>query len=144
MTIQAVHAVYFSATGTTRRVVEAVANSLGELLSKPVIVCDFTLPAQREQTLCFGAGDLVIFGTPVYAGRVPNVLAPYIQEKVKGHGALAVPMVVYGNRNYDDALIELRDLLESDGLRTIAAGAFIGEHSFSLTSWVKGDQMRKT
>lgn len=131
MTIQAVHAVYFSATGTTRRVVEAVANSLGELLLKPVIVCDFTLPAQREQTLCFGAGDLVIFGTPVYAGRVPNVLAPYIQEKVKGNGALAVPMVVYGNRNYDDALIELRDLLESDGLRTIAAGAFIGEHSFS-------------
>ena len=42
-------------------------------------------------------------------------------------------MVCYGNRNFDDSLVELRDLLEADGFRTVAAGAFIGEHSFSTT-----------
>ena len=31
----------------------------------------------------------MIFGTPVYAGRVPNLLLPYIRDKVKGNGALA-------------------------------------------------------
>ena len=77
--------------------------------------------------------DLVVFGTPVYAGRVPNVLLPYLREKVRGGGALAVPVVLFGNRNYDDALIELRDLLQADGFGCIAAGAFVGEHSFSRT-----------
>ncbi len=131
MQVQNIYAVYFSATGTTKRVVEKIALDLGKLLSKEVAFFDFTLPAQREKTLHFKENDLVIFGTPVYAGRVPNVLVPYIKEKIKGNHALAVPVVLYGNRNYDDALIELRDLLESDGFHTIAAGAFIGEHSFS-------------
>ncbi|MGE5677448.1 MAG: 4Fe-4S binding protein, partial [Pseudomonadota bacterium] len=78
-----------------------------------------------------GSTDLVVFGTPVYAGRVPNVLLPYLKEKIKAAGALAVPIVLFGNRDYDDALIELKGILESDGFDTIAAGAFIGEHSFS-------------
>jgi ferredoxin len=42
-------------------------------------------------------------------------------------------VVLYGNRNYDDALIELKDLLEADAFRVVAGGAFIGEHSFSRT-----------
>ena len=46
---------------------------------------------------------------------------------------LAVPVVLFGNRNYDDALIELRDILQQDGFRCVAAGAFVGEHSFSRT-----------
>jgi NAD-dependent dihydropyrimidine dehydrogenase PreA subunit len=50
---------------------------------------------------------------------------------MKGNGALAVPVVLYGNRNYDDALIELKEIMEEKGFDTIAAGAFIGEHSFS-------------
>ena len=48
-----------------------------------------------------------------------------------GGGALAVPVVLFGNRNYDDALMELRNILIADGLHPIAAGAFVGEHSFS-------------
>ncbi len=75
----------------------------------------------------------MIFGTPVYAGRVPNLLLPYIRDKVKGNGALAVPVSLFGNRNFDDGLIELRNVLEADGFHTVAGGAFVGEHSFSRT-----------
>jgi hypothetical protein len=50
---------------------------------------------------------------------------------IEGNGALAVAVVVYGNRHYDDALIEWRDILESRNFKVFAAGAFIGEHSFS-------------
>ena len=92
---------------------------------------DFTLPASRKDLLVFGPRDLVIFGTPVYAGRVPNVLLDFLKEYIKGNHACAVPVTVYGNRNYDDALIELRDLLEQSRFHTVAAAAFVGEHSFS-------------
>ena len=84
----------------------------------------------RQETLGFGETDLVVFGTPVYAGRVPNVLLPFY-GRIVGGGALAVPVVLFGNRNYDDALIELRNILAADGMHPIAAGAFVGEHSFS-------------
>jgi len=52
-------------------------------------------------------------------------------ETIEGNAAAAVPVVLYGNRDYDDGLIELRDILEKRNLHTIAAAAFIGEHSFS-------------
>lgn len=126
-----VWAVYFSATGTTAAVVEAAAKEMGRILEAEVQVRPFTLPCQRQEEMLFSTDDLVVFGTPVYAGRVPNLMVPYLREKVQGRGALAVPVVLYGNREYDDALVELRDILEQDGFHTTAAAAFIGEHSFS-------------
>ena len=86
----------------------------------------------RENGFAAGKDDLVIFGTPVYAGRVPNVLLKYLAT-IQGNGALAVPVVLFGNRNFDDGLIELRDILENTGFHTVAAAAFVGEHSFSKT-----------
>lgn len=132
MKINKVRGVYFSATGTTKKVIECIAGTAAAELGAGYETVDFTLPGDRTGGLRFCKDELAIFGTPVYAGRVPNVLLKYM-EKIDGGGALAVPVVVYGNRDYDDALIELRDILEKGGLRTIAAGAFIGEHSFSYT-----------
>jgi NAD-dependent dihydropyrimidine dehydrogenase PreA subunit/flavodoxin len=129
--IKRVAAVYFSGTGTTEKVVTAAAKRMAEKLGAEYAAFDFTTPKAREDVLAFSDTDAVVFGTPVYAGRVPNVLLPYLTKKVRGGGAPAVPVVLYGNRNFDDALIELRDILEADGFRTIAAGAFVGEHSFS-------------
>ena len=128
-----VWAVYFSGTGTTERTVTHIAGELARLLAAPCRSLDFTRPQVRQQELDFCQSDLVVLGTPVYAGRVPNVLLPFLREKVRGGGALAVPVVLFGNRNYDDALIELRDILQQDGFRCVAAGAFVGEHSFSRT-----------
>lgn len=130
MRVTQVWSVCFSPTGTTRKIVAAIANQIHEASGLVKQEYDFTLPSKRGEELNFAAGDLVIFGTPVYAGRVPNVLLKYL-EAIQGNGAIGVPVVVYGNRNYDDALIELRDILETCGFHTFAAGAFIGEHSFS-------------
>ena len=128
--VKKVWAVFFSATGTTRKVVSRVAEVIAAELGVDWETFDFTLPKAREAALHFTAGDLVVLGTPVYAGRVPNVLVKYLAS-LRGNGALAVPVVLFGNRNYDDALIELRDILECDGFHTVAAAAFAGEHSFS-------------
>jgi len=122
---------YFSATETTRKIVTGIAGKLAESTGcKTVANVDFTLPDARKKTASFSKQDIVVAGVPVYAGRVPNVLFKYLNT-IEGNGALAVAVVVYGNRHYDDALIELRDILESRGFRVLAAGAFIGEHSFS-------------
>ena len=131
MKLEKIWAVYFSGTGTTRRTVERIAGGIASRLNLPAESVDFSRPAVRQETLCFGEKDLVVFGTPVYAGRVPNVLLPFLRERIVGGGALAVPVVLFGNRNYNDALIELRNILTADGMHPIAAGAFVGEHSFS-------------
>ena len=131
MKLEKIWAVYFSGTGTTRRTAERIAGGIASRLNLPVESVVFSRPAVRQETLGFGEKDLVVFGTPVYAGRVPNVLLPFLQERIVGGGALAVPVVLFGNRNYDDALIELRNILAADGMHPIAAGAFVGEHSFS-------------
>lgn len=128
--MKVVRAVYFSATGTTRSVLRALCGKLAERLGLPCSEMDFTLPSARNETLVFNSQDIVVLGTPVYAGRVPNVLLKYLQT-MSGAGAIGVPVTVFGNRNYDDALIELRDLMENAGIRTVAAAAFVGEHAFS-------------
>lgn len=133
MEIDRVYAMYFSGTGTTEEIVTVIAQNMAEGLTpgKDFTAFDFTLPSARKMTHEFGKGDLVVFGVPTYAGRVPNVLLPYIRESVKADGAIAVPVVTFGNRDFDDSLIELRQLLEDNGFMPIAAGAFVGEHAFS-------------
>ena len=128
--VKRVVGMYFSPTGTTEKIVQELVEILAIKFGCEKAYVDFTLPGIRETAQSFGKEDLVVFGTPVYAGRVPNVLLKYIHT-VQGGGALAVPVVLLGNRNYDDALAELQALLVEDGFLPVAAGAFVGEHSFS-------------
>ena len=129
-----VTAMYFSATGTTKKITVGIAEKLSENINgkQEITIQDFTLPGSRQEAKQFTAQDLVVVGVPVYAGRVPNVLLKYLNS-ITGNGALAIAVTVYGNRNYDDALIELTDILQANGFTVIAGGAFIGEHSFSRT-----------
>ena len=130
--IKTVTALFFNPTYTTKKCVVAIAKGVAEGLAAEYRECNITTPLMRRQTPEYGAGDLVVFGVPVYIGRVPNLFRDYFAS-IKGNGAVGVPVVVYGNRAYDDALIELRDIMQGNGFQCIAAGAFIGEHSFSYT-----------
>lgn len=132
MQAKRIWAMYWSATGTTKTVVTTVAEKMAEKLGLPLEEYDFTLPGARQGAPDFRPEDVVVFGTPTYAGRVPNVLLKYLAT-VKGDGAAAVPVVTFGNRAFDDSLIELRDILADNGFRPFAAAAFVGEHSFSDT-----------
>lgn len=130
--IKTVTALFFSPTYTTKKCVVAIAKGVAEGLAAEYRECNITTPLMRRQTPEYGPGDLVVFGVPVYIGRVPNLFRDYFAS-IKGNGAVGVPVVVYGNRAYDDALIELRDIMQGNGFQCVAAGAFIGEHSFSYT-----------
>lgn len=124
---------YFSPTGTTAKVLHAIGYRLLENVDKiKGEIIDFTLPNIREDSFLFSENDIVLIGIPVYAGRVPNILLKYLHS-IKSEGSIAIPVVLYGNRDYDDALIELNDILINNGFNIIAAASFIGEHSFSYT-----------
>lgn len=130
MILNSIWKIYFSATGTTEKIVNTIGDSIAELAGVSIQTFDFTLPIHRQTFPTLTANDCVIFGCPTYAGRIPNVLLKYL-DTVKGCGTLAVPIVTFGNRNFDNSLIELRNILEHHGFNTIAAGAFSCEHSFS-------------
>ena len=126
MNIHSVKLVYFSPTGTSKRVVEAIAK--GIQTSNEHI--NLTPPTARTQEFEKLHDELAIIATPVYAGRIPPE-AVYRLRRLTANNTPAVLVAVYGNRHYDDALIELQDLAIEQGFKPVAGGAFIGEHSYS-------------
>lgn len=114
---------YFSATYTTKRVVEAVAAGL----SNEVVSYDITNDTATDVVI-IPREELLVVGVPVYAGRVPAMAAERLR-RFKGDNTPAVVVAVYGNRHYDDAVLELHDIMTECGFRTVAAGAFIAQHS---------------
>lgn len=131
MKISGVKAVFYSATGNTKDIVVAIAEKIAGKLEVSMEIYDFTLPGNRTEEYTCSGTELVVFGTPVYAGRVPNKMLPVVQKNFKGEGALAVPVVTFGNRNFDNGLIELRNELENNGFHTIAGAGFAVSHVFS-------------
>jgi ferredoxin len=92
---------------------------------------DLTTPKSRQAfRRSFNKDELAIVGLPVYAGRLPFNIEDFFSGMI-GNGALAVALVLYGNREYNDALMELKLRLEERGFSVKAGGAFIGEHTFS-------------
>jgi ferredoxin len=127
MNTEKAYAVYFSPTGTTERAVTACAEGTG----LPYEKIDLTLPKTRQKSdYSFAKTGLVIAGLPVYGGRLPKHLDDFFSG-LKGDGTPAAALVMYGNREYEDALIELKIRLEGRGFNVIAGAAFIGEHTFS-------------
>lgn len=130
MDVAKVYALYYSATGTTAKVVRTVAEALAAQLNVPVEERSFTRPGERT-AVEFTPADFVVVGSPTYAGRLPNKLLPDFQEKLRGNGALAAPIVLFGNRSYDNSLAELTALVTENGFHAVAAGAFVGRHAFT-------------
>ncbi len=127
MKISSVKSVYFSPTGTTKAIVRKIARGIN---SGTVEELDITRPEARLQPLRTSENELLIIGVPVYMGRVPALLTGWLHA-IKGQNTPVVCVVLYGNRVYEDALLELSDILTECGCRPIAGGAWIGEHSFS-------------
>lgn len=116
----------FSPTGSTRKIAECIAGGTG----LPSAVWDLTLPGTRQRVEELLPDDLVLLAAPVYYGRVQKDAAQ-VFGALRGQGQAAVLLVNYGNRNYDDALLELHDLAQNAGFVPVAAAAFVSEHSFS-------------
>ena len=115
--------VYFSASGTTQKVTTIFSDAMGgEAVRFDLLRCP------PKEPVTFGPDETAVFAFPVFGGRIPQICADMLR-KFKGEKTPAVAMVVYGNRAYDDALLELTDILDEQEFVTIAAAAFIAQHS---------------
>ena len=110
---------HFSPTGGTKKVGEIFCNAFSanidavDLMKKDIKSVD---------------ADVVVFAAPVIAGRIPKIVADKI-KMINGTGKKAVTLAVYGVRAYEDALIELNDVVEACGFQVIASAAPIAQHS---------------
>jgi ferredoxin/flavodoxin len=125
--VKQVKLVYFSPTGTSRKVLESIAAGIG---APDIEHIDLTLPDRIQKAIPPFSDEVVILGAPVYGGRLP-VDAIRRFKQLKADKTPAILIVVYGNRDFEDALLELRDLAFDLGFYPVAGGAFIGEHSFA-------------
>lgn len=123
MNVSKVTLVYFSPTKTSRLVSSAVAKGTGLSVNH----VDLTLT--KKEIINFSDNDLVIFAAPVYSGRIPETAVDRFHQ-IRGARTPVVILVVYGNRAYEDALLELKNIVQDHNFVPIGAAAFIGEHSF--------------
>lgn len=106
--------IYFSPTERTKGVVEEIAEQFP--VSRQSL--DLTDSVKNRPDYWFREDEAVIVGVPVYGGRVPDVAQKRFRN-LHGHGTAAVLVVTYGNRAYEDALLELSDILKEQGFRRL-------------------------
>ncbi len=127
MEINKIKLIYFSPTGTTQKILGSIARGLDV---ENVEHCNLTLPEGAENAIPSLPDELVILGAPVYGGRLPAEAIKRFRQ-LRPNMSPAVSVVVYGNREFEDALLELNNLAIELGYCPVAGGAFIGEHSFA-------------
>lgn len=118
------HNIVFSPTGGTKK----VADYLIGALEGDVTTVDLTDSKQDFHAVSLTKEDVAVISVPSYGGRVPAVAAERL-SRVHGNGARAVLVCVYGNRAYEDTLVELEDIAKQAGFQVIAAVAAVAEHS---------------
>ncbi len=131
---RSVRAVYFSPTGTTRAVVMAAAEGTG---LSDIRYSDITTAELRSEFIPKVSEDLLIIGMPVYEEHIPKIAAECL-FLLQAHGRPVLIISVYGNVGYGMSLKDLEGICVTSGACVYAAGAFIGEHSFSSGSIAPG------
>lgn len=116
----------FSPTGGTKKAADILANEMGE----DVLFVDLTDRKNKFSDILLAEDDVAVIAVPSYGGRVPKPAVRRIAA-IKGNGARAVLVCVYGNRAYEDTLVELQDTAKRSGFRNISAVAAVAEHSIA-------------
>lgn len=123
MTIQQI---FFSPTGGTKRVCEQVCRGMNGV----TVVTDLCVPRGQVHLPVLSEDDIAVIAMPVFAGRVPAIAVERLRM-IESNNTFCVLVAVYGNRDYDDALLEMYDVARSEGFRPVAAIAAVAEHSIA-------------
>lgn len=127
MNVKDVLLVTFSPTRTSWRIGEVIARGTSY---ENVRMLDLTYETE-ETPIEVSAETLLVVAVPVYGGKV----APPALKRMSGLKLSGTPVVLvalYGNRAYEQALVELEGFITGKGGQIVAAGAFVGEHSYSV------------
>lgn len=118
-------AIYFSPTGGSAK----CATSIAKAIDKDAYSLDVTLPDTKPIRALFDKDELVVFSAPVYGGRMYKGALERLKD-FKGNKTPCVVTVSYGNRHYDDALLEFSDFVSERGFIPVAGAALVARHTF--------------
>ena len=110
---------YFSPTGGTEKAGKAIASAVAETVN----AINLSDKAVRNPS-----SDVIVVAAPVFSGRIPAIVADKIAE-LNGEGKKAITAVVYGVRAYEDALLELNNIIKNIGFEVVASAALVAQHS---------------
>lgn len=127
---------YFSATDNTKVSVHEMAAAIAQ---QETAVIDVTSGNEPVVTKAFAADDMVVVGMPVYGGRCPKIGMERLAG-ITGSNTPCIVVVTYGNRDYDDALLELCDFMKGRGFLVKGAAALIGKHTFGEIQVTRPDK----
>ena len=112
----------FSPTGGVKRAAKLLAAPMAERSE----VIDLSLPLNG--TPSFSPEDVCLIAVPCFGGRVPEIALERLAQ-TQGGGARAILMSVYGNRNDEDTLFELKSAARRAGYVPMAAVRAVAQHS---------------
>lgn len=115
---------YFSPTGGTKKVLDIIS-AAWDCEKICADLSDFSFDLSK---ISLDKEDVCIVAVPSFSGRVPQFILPRLQN-LSGNGTKAILITAYGNRAYDDTLLELKDTLDSAGFFCICAIAAVTQHS---------------
>jgi ferredoxin/methylmalonyl-CoA mutase cobalamin-binding subunit len=114
----------FSPTGGTKKVTEIITSQFDTKTEEISL-----LPSNADYSkYTFTQNDVCVIAVPSFGGRVPETAVGRI-KLLNGNGAKAVLVCVYGNRAYEDTLMELKDAASAAGFIPVMAVAAVAEHS---------------
>lgn len=113
----------FSPTGGTKKCADLLSAAWSEKTEIDLMKRqdDFT-------KYVFTAEDICLVAVPSFGGRVPAIATERLQQ-MQGGGAKVILAAAYGNRAYEDTLVELEDTLKNCGFQPVGGAAVVAEHS---------------
>lgn len=124
MKISGLYEIYFSPTGQTQKVIDVFTKAW----NMPKTKIDLTNMDVEFDKFDIYSEDLCVFAVPSFNGRVPIPATQRINQ-MRGNNTPAVIISTFGNRDYEDTLNELQDIVESRGFYVVAALAVPTQHS---------------
>ncbi len=115
--------ILFSPTGGTEKVSEAITK---DWPSADTI--DLSAADTDDSKIVFQPEDVVLIAMPSFGGLAPRLALERL-GKIRGNGANCILAAVYGNRAYEDTLVQMEDAAEACGFQVIAAVSAVAEHS---------------
>ena len=115
----------FSPTGGTKKVADAISMGICESID----TFELCNPVSKLTGITLSEDDFAVIAMPVYGGRIPVLAIERLKSTVKPNNAKCAVVAVYGNRAYDDALLEFYKTCAEMGFNVVAAVGAVAEHS---------------
>lgn len=114
--------IIFSPTGGTEKIANAISSKWADMETIDLSENnkDYNISLEKE--------SLALIAMPSFGGLAPQLALDRL-SKIKANGCKCVIATAYGNRAYDDTLIQMKDYSENAGFQVIAAISAVAEHS---------------